>query len=94
MKHLITSSQHDENTYLVTVRDEQGGESTHTVTIPPGYARELGVDSSNEAAKQDLLERSFRFLLEREPKDSIMQTFDLPTIERYFPEYPEIIKSM
>ena len=34
-----------------------------------------------------LIEESFRFLLEREPNTSILSTFDLPVIGRYFPEY-------
>lgn len=38
-----------------------------------------------------LLEASFRFLLEREPKEAILRTFELPVIERYFPEYPQEI---
>ena len=38
-----------------------------------------------------LVEESFRFLLEREPVTSIMGSFDLNVIERYFPEYPRDI---
>jgi len=30
---------------------------------------------------------SFRFLLEREPKESILREFDLSVIKRYFPDY-------
>ena len=32
---------------------------------------------------------SFVFLLEREPPSSIMKSFSLDVISRYFPEYPE-----
>ena len=39
-----------------------------------------------------LLRASFEFLLEREPKESILRRFDLPAIERYFPEYPRAIR--
>jgi len=35
----------------------------------------------------DLVRRSFVFLLAREPKESILRTFDLPIISRYFPDY-------
>ncbi len=35
----------------------------------------------------DLVRRSFAFLLEREPPSSILRSFDLPVIGRYFPEY-------
>lgn len=34
-----------------------------------------------------LVEASFRFLLERESVTSILPSFDLNIIERYFPEY-------
>ena len=34
----------------------------------------------------------FRFLLEREPNTSILTAFDLPVIERYFPEYEQEMK--
>ena len=39
-----------------------------------------------------LVRRSFEFLLEREPKESILKKFNLRDIKRYFPEYPEKIK--
>jgi hypothetical protein len=35
-----------------------------------------------------LVEESFRFLLEREPASSILRTFAISDIERYFPDYP------
>ena len=39
------------------------------------------------ATPDDLLRRSFEFLLAREPKASILGQFDLPVIGSYFPEY-------
>ena len=39
----------------------------------------------------DLVRRSFAFLLEREPKESILRSFDLPVIGRYFPDYERTI---
>jgi hypothetical protein len=36
---------------------------------------------------EDLVSDSFRFLLQREPKESILREFDLAVIKRYFPEY-------
>lgn len=35
----------------------------------------------------DLVRASFDFLLEREPRESILRQFALPVIERYFPGY-------
>ena len=40
---------------------------------------------------EELIEESFRFLLEREPNTAILPSFDLPVIGRYFPEYPHEI---
>jgi hypothetical protein len=34
-----------------------------------------------------LVRHSFQFLLEREPKESILRSFALPVIGRYLPEY-------
>jgi hypothetical protein len=42
---------------------------------------------------EDLVKRSFEFLLEREPPESILRRFGLSDIERYFPEYPRTIGS-
>ena len=36
---------------------------------------------------EGLVRASFVFLLEREPPSSILKTFDLSVISRYFPEY-------
>jgi hypothetical protein len=63
--------------------------STHTVTVDDAYARTLTNDA---VATTELLRRSFEFLLEREPKESILTTFALPVIGRYFPEYEREIR--
>lgn len=75
------------NLFRVQVTDEQGS-SSHEVTIPDGYPEDLGVE---DAALQDLVFESFRFLLEREPREQILRTFELPVIARYFPEYEDRI---
>jgi hypothetical protein len=40
---------------------------------------------------EELIERSFEFLLEREPNTSILRRFDLPVIQTYFPEYERVM---
>lgn len=77
----------DGDGFAVTVR-EGGGTTEHRVRIPDGYAAELGLEDADPVA---LVEESFAFLLEREPKESIMSSFELPVIARYFPEYPDEI---
>jgi hypothetical protein len=66
---------------------EGASRTTHRVTLRRDAQLRYGGGAEPEA----LLEASFRFLLEREPKESILQAFDLPVIEQYFPEYPREI---
>lgn len=40
-----------------------------------------------------LVEASFRFLLEHEPRESILAHFAIRTIASYFPSYPAEIRS-
>ncbi len=40
------------------------------------------------------MEKSFEFLLDREPNTSILGRFDLPVIGQYFPEYEKKIRKM
>jgi hypothetical protein len=68
--------------YDVTV-DDGHGSTTHEVTVRPSDVARYAPG----AVPENLLEASFIFLLEREPKEAILKRFDLPVIERYFPEY-------
>lgn len=68
---------------------EAGSESWHQVTLDPkDYARL----AAGAVEPQELIRKSFEFLLEREPKESILGRFDLSVISRYFPEYEREIK--
>lgn len=74
--------------FQVTVT-EGSSHSQHTVSLKPGYYEKL---TEKQISQQALIERSFRFLLERESKESILKEFDLSLISRYFPEYESEIK--
>ena len=74
-------------TYRVTV-EERGQRTTHDVTVDPRHVERYAPGATPER----LLEASFEFLLEREPKEAILSRFDLPVIERYFPEYARTIR--
>jgi hypothetical protein len=69
--------------FHVTV-SEGRSRSRHTVTLDDGYHAAL---TGGRIAPEELVRRSFEFLLEREPKESILPRFALPVIGRYFPEY-------
>jgi hypothetical protein len=75
--------------YDVVVDDDRGT-TRHEVTVWPSDVARYAPDATPEA----LLEASFVFLLEREPKEAILRKFELPVIERYFPEYLERIAGM
>jgi hypothetical protein len=68
---------------------ESGSETTHDVTVSPNDYTRL---TNGKVEPEELLRRSFEFLLEREPKESILTRFDLSVISRYFPEYEREIK--
>ena len=86
---MITVEKIDERTFTVTVKDRTT--TTHTVTVDPAYHERL---TSGRFSVEKLVEKSFEFLLERESNTSILRTFDLPVIGRYFPEYENSIKEM
>ena len=56
----------------------------HRVTLTDVYWEQIW---NRSLPKKEIVSRSFAFLLEREPNSSIMRTFDLPVIQRYFGEY-------
>ncbi|MGB6200235.1 MAG: hypothetical protein WBF35_11860 [Candidatus Acidiferrales bacterium] len=64
--------------------------STHCVTLKPEDFQRL---TAGKATPQQLVRRSFEFLLKREPKESILARFDLAVIARYFPEYENEIRA-
>jgi hypothetical protein len=74
--------------YEVTVT-EGASTSGHDVGAPTEELADFGLEGCDPRA---VVEESFRFLLEREPKESIMGRFDLSTIARFFPSYPDEIR--
>ena len=86
---MITVGKLDSETFEVTIPGSP--ETVHRVTVPEHVRQEL-TDGALSAEK--LLEESFRFLLEREPRTSILPTFELTEIGRYFPEWEAHIRAM
>ncbi|HDZ54565.1 MAG TPA: hypothetical protein ENI19_03855 [Candidatus Nealsonbacteria bacterium] len=70
----------------------------YAVTLDKEYWEKLTPSTSSGQAHgqltpEELVRKSFEFLLEREPKESILREFNLNVISKYFPEYEkEIIK--
>ncbi len=72
----------------VTV-DGDGSESRHSVTLTREDFQRL---TSGGGTPEDLIRRSFEFLLARESKESILRSFELTTIGRYFPDFEREIR--
>lgn len=70
--------------------DDAGIRTTHTVTVGAEDIERYGASGADSV--EDLVARSFAFLLEREAATSILRTFDLSVIRRYFPEYDQLFK--
>ena len=74
---------------LVAVRENGVDVSTHRVRVRADQLERLAPGVTDPAP---LVEESFRFLLERESARTILRSFDLLDIARYFPEYETEIR--
>jgi hypothetical protein len=80
----VQRTDHDDTyEFQVTVKEGRG-ETHHRVTLRKADYERL---SGGKADPEALVTESFHFLLERESKESILRSFDLTVISRYFPEY-------
>ncbi len=85
---MIVIKKIDENTFSVKV-SEENSYTEHKVSVDNNYYIKL---TDGEIPKEVLIEKSFKFLLEREPKESILLKFDLKSISEYFYNYEHKIK--
>lgn len=88
MAATIQVEKKGEHVFRVTVIEAQG-RTSHDVTVEDNYHEKL---TGGVVSVEELLRCSFIFLLEREPKESILRCFALPVIGHYFPEYEREIK--
>ena len=78
----ISITPKDQDTFSVTVTGSST--TTHTVTISDQIHSKL---TGGKISKETLLEKSFEFLLQREPNTSILAKFKLEVISQYFSDY-------
>ena len=89
MKAKISVQSAGSAKYRVTIEQAQT-KTTHEVGVSPlELAKYAGASNAER-----LVEASFEFLLEREPKESILRSFNLSDIEHYFPEYPKQVRKL
>ncbi len=81
--------RHDgDERYTVTIR-EGGSQTQHRVTASRTDVKRIGGGKPAEA----VITGAFRFLLDREAKESFLPGFDLMVIARYFPEFERELPS-
>lgn len=68
---------------------EVSGAVTYRVALTAADLERLAPDGT---PPERLVQESFAFLLEREPREAILRAFELPVIGRYFPEYEREIR--
>ncbi|MBI3648671.1 MAG: hypothetical protein HY240_07985 [Actinobacteria bacterium] len=73
--------------FTVRVSDEEGA-SEHEVTLSGADWDRLG---RHYRSPEELVRASFAFLLEREPRQSILPSFDVSQIQDHFPEFDQVI---
>ena len=61
----------------------------HKVTVTDNHHKRL---TDGRMKKEELLEFSFKFLLQREPNTSILSSFDITVIQNYFGDYEAQVK--
>ena len=71
-----------DDVFQVTVADSMT--TTHEVTVTDQSLTDL---TDDKVTKEQLLEFSFNFLLDREPNTSILSKFDINVISKYFSDY-------
>jgi len=69
--------------------EEGGSQTTHQVSVDRAYYEIL---TDKKVSAEELVKKSFEFLLERESKESILREFNLSVIQKYFPDYETAIK--
>jgi hypothetical protein len=69
---------------------ERGSETRHAVTMDAATFARLAGDTGITA--EAFISAVFAFLLEREPRESILARFDVTAVSRYFPEFETEIR--
>ena len=80
---IVSCSPTDSGWRCTVTLGEDAAATTHEVSVD----REVLDDLAPGATPEELVRVSFEFLLEREPRESIMREFELPIIGRFFGDY-------
>ena len=87
MIEVIQVSDHEPLCFRVTIQDRRGS-SQHEVTLASALWQRL---AGGDPSAASFIEAVFAFLLDREPREAILERFDCAVIGRYFPEFETAI---
>jgi len=85
---VIEVKRKNEQEFVVAIK-ERGTKTEHTVTLDDEYYKYL---TNGKITREELIKKSFEFLLQRESKESILSRFNLRIINNYFPEFEKEVK--
>ena len=83
----VSIKKRTDDVFQVTVADSIT--TTYEVTVNDQSLTDL---TDDKVTKEQLLEFSFNFLLDREPNTSILSKFDINVISKYFSDYRDEVK--
>ena len=83
----IKITEIEKDKFIVEVSDNV--KSSHNVVITDKVYQEL---TNSMISKYELLEKSFAFLLDREPNTSILTNFEIQIISHYFSDYTNCVR--
>ena len=83
----ISIKKQTNDVFQVTFADSMT--TTHEVTVNDQSLTDL---TENKMTKTQLLKFSFNFLLDREPNTSILSSFDIDVISKYFSDYKDEVR--
>ena len=78
----ISETAKGQDTFEVVVITQST--TTHSVTVTDAIHTKL---TNGKISKETLLEKSFEFLLEREPNTSVLSQLKIEVVSQYFPDY-------
>lgn len=85
---IVSCSPTEGGWHCTVVLGDDPGATTHEVQVD----REVLDDLAPGATPEELVRASFVFLLEREPREAVMRSFELPIIGRFFGDFPDEIR--
>lgn len=84
MIHVERIEAAEEPLEFCVIIGEDHSETKHEVTMAESVYKRL---SGGKVSPERCVQAAFEFLLDREPKESILSRFDLTVISKYFPSF-------